>query len=123
MIEGQCLCGAVHYRYHAPIEHSVLCYCQHCQRAQGSLMGWNSAIDKSKFELTRGIKYLKEYFHSPSKARVFCQECGSPIYSYRTDMPENIRLRLGTVTAGQVPKPTQELFKQHKPDFIHIHDE
>ena len=37
MIKGQCLCGE--------IENSILCYCQHCQQAQGSIAGWNSPID------------------------------------------------------------------------------
>lgn len=120
MIEGQCLCGLVSYRYHACIESSLLCYCLHCKRAQGSLMGWNSAIDQSKFEVIRGLKYLKEYFHSPNKARVFCQECGSPIYSYRIDLPNIIRLRLGTVTAGHLPAPKEEFFLEHKADFLTI---
>lgn len=120
MIEGQCLCGLVSYRYHACIESSLLCYCLHCKRAQGSLMGWNSAIDQSKFEVIRGLKYLKKYFHSPNKARVFCQECGSPIYSYRIDLPNIIRLRLGTVTAGHLPAPKEEFFLEHKADFLTI---
>lgn len=79
MIEGQCLCGAVYYRYHAEIEKTILCFCQHCRRAQGGIMGWNSPVAREHFEVVRGLKYLKEYFHSPNKARVFCQECGSPI--------------------------------------------
>lgn len=118
MVEGQCLCGLVSYRYNARIDTTIVCYCLHCQRAQGSLMGWNSAIDQSKFEVVRGVKYLKEYFHSPNKARVFCQECGSPIYSYRLDLPNIIRLRLGTVTTGDLPIPTEEFFIEHKPEFL-----
>ena len=120
MIEGQCLCGLVTYRYHADIEKTIICYCKHCQRAQGSLFGWNSALDKSKFEISSGIKFLKEYFHSPHKARVFCQECGSPIYSYRVDFPEVIRLRLGTVTSGELPAPTEQAYLEYKPSFLHI---
>ena len=120
MIEGQCLCGLVTYRYHADIEKTIICYCEHCQRAQGSVFGWNSALDKSKFEISSGIKFLKEYFHSPHKARVFCQECGSPIYSYRVDLPEVIRFRLGTVTSGQLPAPTEQAFLVYKPSFLHI---
>ncbi len=42
MIEGQCLCGAVYYCYHAEIEKTILCFCQHCRRAQGGIMGSNS---------------------------------------------------------------------------------
>ena len=120
MIEGQCLCGLVTYRYHAEIEKTIICYCKHCQRAQGSIFGWNSPLDKSKFEISSGIKFLKEYFHSPYKARVFCQECGSPIYSYRVDFPEVIRLRLGTVTSGELPAPTEQAYLEYKPSFLHI---
>ncbi|OTG99566.1 GFA family protein [Acinetobacter sp. ANC 4973] len=120
MVEGQCLCGLVTYRYHADIEKTIICYCEHCQRAQGSVFGWNSALDKSKFEISSGIKFLKEYFNSPHKARVFCQECGSPIYSYRVDLPEVIRLRLGTVTSGQLPAPTEQAYLEYKPSFLHI---
>ena len=82
MIEGQCLCGLVTYRYHADIEKTIICYCKHCQHAQGSVFGWNSALDKSKFEISSGIKFLKEYFHSPHKARVFFFFFFSSIYSY-----------------------------------------
>lgn len=120
MIEGQCLCGVVKYCYHAEIEKTIICYCKHCQMAQGSIFGWNSPLQKSKFEITQGIKFLKEYFHSPHKARVFCQECGSPIYSYRLDLPDIIRLRLGTVTQGHVSAPPEQAYMQYKPDFLHI---
>lgn len=120
MVEGQCLCGAVKYHYDGEIEKSIVCYCKHCQMAQGAILGWNSALQKSKFEITRGIKFLKEYFHTPDKARVFCQECGSPVYSYRMDLPDIIRLRLGTVTSGKIPAPIEQAYIQYKPCFLHI---
>lgn len=120
MLEGQCLCSAVTYRYHGEIEKTIICYCKDCQMAQGSIFGWNSPLQKAKFEITSGIKFLKEYFHSPDKARVFCQECGSPVYSYRMDLPDIIRLRLGTVTSGEIPAPTEQAYIQYKPHFLHI---
>lgn len=60
---------------------------------------------------------------------VFCiiaQHCASPIYSYRTDLPNiirlrlRLRLRLGTVTEGHLPAPKEEFFTEHKPDFIEL---
>ena len=54
---------------------------------------------------------------------VFCviaQHCASPIYSYRTDLPNIIRLRLGAVTDGHLPAPKEEFFTEHKPDFIEL---
>lgn len=69
-----------------------------------------------------GVESLKEYFHSPDKARIFCQVCASPIYSYRVDLPAVIRLRLGTITHSQVPAPTAQSYVQHKASFLHIAD-
>lgn len=120
MLQGQCLCGLVYYHYQAELEKTILCFCQHCQRAQGAMLGWNSPIDQSKFQIVRGQQYLKEYFHSPNKARVFCQECGSPIYSYRLDLPGVLRLRLGTVTEGYVPAPIEQAFAHRKPQFLQV---
>lgn len=50
----------------------------------------------------------------------YCQHCASPIYSYRTDLPNIIRLRLGTVTEGHLPAPQEEFFTEHKPSFIEL---
>ena len=85
MIKGQCLCGTIQYEYSGEIEHSILCYCEHCKLAQGAFAGWNSSIDQKKFKIIKWIKSLKEYFYTSNKARVFCMECGSPIFSYRKD--------------------------------------
>ncbi|TCM60498.1 hypothetical protein EC844_13225 [Acinetobacter calcoaceticus] len=123
MIKGQCLCGAIGYQYDGVIEESIICYCRDCQQAQGSVMAWNSPLDKHKFKIVQGLKFLKEYFHTPLKARVFCQQCGSPIYSYRHDLPDVIRLRLGTVTEGVIPVPNQEYFLQYKATFLQIQPE
>lgn len=120
MLKGNCLCGRVSYVYHAELEHSILCFCQDCRQAQGALFGWNSPIVREKFQVVRGAGDLKEYFHSSNKARVFCGECGSPIYSYRIDLPEILRLRLGTVVEGVIPVPEEEFYSEYKPDFIHI---
>ena len=69
-----------------------------------------------------GVESLKEYFHSPDKARIFCQVCASPIYSYRVDLPAVILLRFCSITHGQLPAPTVQSYVQHKAYFLHIAD-
>ena len=69
-----------------------------------------------------GVESLKEYFHSPDKARIFCQVCASPIYSYRVDLSGVIRLRLGTITHCQLPVQSEQNYIQHKASFLHIAD-
>ncbi|MFU8927721.1 GFA family protein [Acinetobacter puyangensis] len=120
MIRGQCLCGEVKYSYNAPIVETIICHCLDCQKAQGSLFAFNSPIDQQKFVIEQGKLALKEFFYTENKARVFCLHCGSPLYSYRKDLPHVIRLRLGTVTEGSIPTPKQAFFVQHCPDFLFI---
>lgn len=120
MIKGQCLCGAITYLYHGEIEQSILCFCRDCQLAQGTIMAWNSALERSKFEICTGYQILKEYFHTPNKARVFCGICASPVFSYRLDLPDVIRLRLGTVTHGEIPTPKEYFYIKNKPDFVNL---
>ena len=117
MLKGHCLCGAIQYEYHAALEQSILCYCRDCQQAQDGIMAWNSPIQKNFFKIIQGEDLLSAYFHTPNKARVFCRVCASPIYSYRIDLPQIIRLRLGTVVEGDIPAPTEIFYAEAKPEF------
>lgn len=50
----------------------------------------------------------------------FVKTAASPLYSYRTDLANVIRLRLGTVTDGNLSAPKEEFFTEHKPNFIEL---
>jgi hypothetical protein len=97
MISGSCLCGGVRYEYDGEIQEVSMCHCSQCRRAQGSAFVAVAEIDASRFKLACGADLLKEFRAVPHKARVFCSNCGSPIYSARDDLPNVKRLRLGTV--------------------------
>lgn len=97
MIRGGCLCGAVRYEYDGLIEEISLCHCSQCRKAQGSAYVAVSPVQSARLRITHGQALLKEYRAVPHKARVFCANCGSPIYSARDDLPGIRRLRLGTV--------------------------
>lgn len=97
MIIGGCLCKGVRYEYDGQIEEVSICHCSMCRKAQGSAFVAVSPIDAARFRITAGQDLLKEYRAVPYKARVFCANCGSPLYSARDDLPAVKRLRLGTV--------------------------
>ncbi|KZZ80349.1 aldehyde-activating protein, partial [Oleiphilus sp. HI0132] len=95
MIKGTCLCEEVQYQYDADIQEVAMCHCHQCKKAQGTPFVTNAPIESQYFTITSGADHLKTFMSSPNKKRVFCSNCGSPLYSQRTDMPETIRLRLG----------------------------
>jgi hypothetical protein len=97
MIKGSCLCGGVCYEYRGQIQEISMCHCSQCRKAQGSAFVAVCPVDSDQFEFTKGADLLKEFRAIPNKARVFCSNCGSPIYSARDDMPSVKRLRIGTI--------------------------
>lgn len=119
MIKGRCLCEEVKYEYNGRIEEVAICHCKQCKRAQGTPFATNAPLETARFSVTQGASLLKAYNSSPNKKRVFCSQCGSPLYSQRTDMPETIRLRLGSVTDGQIPAPGYEIYGESKSDWFH----
>lgn len=114
MIKGSCLCEAVQYEYEGSFDEVVMCHCNQCKKAQGTPFVTNAPIELAQFKFTSGVDALKTFLSSANKKRVFCGNCGSPLYSQRTDMPETIRLRLGTVTEGEAPAPHYEIYCESK---------
>jgi hypothetical protein len=123
MILGGCLCNGVRYEYSGSIDEISLCHCSMCRKAQGSTYVAVSPLDAGKFRVTQGQGLLKEFRAVPHKARVFCSNCGSPIYSARDDLPDVVRLRLGTVETRFRCSNTYHIFVDSKADWEVIADD
>ena len=65
---------------------------------------------------------LKEFRATPDKARVFCANCGSPIYSAKDDLPEVKRLRLGTVDTPFACSDIYHIFVDSKAPWLDFND-
>lgn len=123
MIEGSCLCGGVRYTYDGELPELSLCHCRQCQKAQGAAFAAVCPVHASRFTLVCGRELLREYRATPGKARVFCSNCGSPIYSARDGAPEVLRLRVGTV---DTPFQWRRAYHKHvasRADWDHICDD
>jgi hypothetical protein len=123
MIKGSCLCGGIQYEYDGEIENVVVCHCGMCKRAQGTPFVTNAPIRFDLFRVVTGGDLLKSYFSSEKKRRVFCTNCGSPIFSQKVDMPDVIRLRVGTVTEGKIPPPGCQIYCESKSDWFVLSDD
>lgn len=122
MIKGSCLCGGVRYEYDGAIEEISICHCSQCRKAQGSAFVAVSPIASARFRLLAGAELLREFRATPHKARVFCGNCGSPIYSARDDLPQVKRLRLGTVDTPFQAARTYHIHAASKASWHEITD-
>jgi hypothetical protein len=121
MLKGSCLCGSIHYEIHGELGAIVMCHCGKCRKANGSAFATNAPMDTSAFKLVKG--QVSEFESTPGVFRVFCRDCGSPLYSRRTRFPDIIRLRIGTLDTTIDSKPTAHIYAGSKAEWEDICDE
>lgn len=122
MIEGSCLCGKVAYTYSGSIEEIAMCHCSQCRKAQGGAFATNAPVETKDLEFS-GREYIKEYQTSPLKVRAFCSNCGSPLYSARSDLPGKARLRIGTVETEFTCDKKYHIYAESKAVWHEISDD
>ena len=110
MIEGGCLCGGVRYAITGALADVQVCHCQSCQKAQGGPFATNIPVDRACFEWRRGEAQIRDYESSPGKQRVFCRECGSPIYSCHESKPGVVRIRAGLLNEPLATRPAFHIY-------------
>lgn len=97
MYEGSCLCGEVRYRIAGELSDFGYCHCTSCRKASGSAFGANVGVQRSEVSVKDPGGYQQDYESSPGKKRVFCRNCGSPLYAYLDSSPDILRIRLGSL--------------------------
>ena len=122
MIKGHCLCGKITYEYRGEITELAICHCDQCKRAQGTPFATNAPVLLEHFRVITGAEQMKEYNASEDKRRVFCSNCGSPLYSQRLENPGTIRLRVGTISEGLIPRPNYHIYYGSRSDWFEIDD-
>lgn len=123
MYQGSCLCGAVHYEIHGELSATAYCHCSRCRKANGSVFAANATVKESEFRLLQGGEVLKTYSTAAGVHRVFCGQCGAPVYSKRDSGPGFLRLRLGLLDTPLAQGPQQHIFVGSKAPWYEIHDD
>jgi hypothetical protein len=122
MIRGSCLCGAVAYEAEGPLVAMARCHCEQCRKASGAEFATNGSVSAEAFRILRGEEALGEYQWSPGKRRIFCKNCGSPLFKKDDASPHQVRLRLGSVDTPLDQKPLFHVFVSEKPAWSEITD-
>ena len=119
---GSCLCGGIQFQLTAEFEPIDVCYCQMCRKAQGGPLATNASVEASALKVTQGEELLTAYESSPGEQRLFCSRCGSPIYSKRTDRPQVVRVRVGTINEPLNVRPRAHYYIASKCNWWKIED-
>jgi hypothetical protein len=96
---GGCLCGAVRYESEGAPVFALQCHCRDCQRSSGTAYIAAVRVPSAGFRITRGApkRYVAKSDAGNEIARVFCGDCGSPLYVQVSTRPDVVGLRVGTL--------------------------
>ena len=122
MHKGSCLCGAVEYEIDGELGPIVYCHCSRCRKATGSAFVAVSPVASADFRTVKGQEYLRTYRNENGVHRVFCGTCGSPIIGKRENLPETVRVRIGTLDTPNYAKVSSHIFAGSKADWDDILD-
>ncbi len=120
MYAGSCLCGAIKFEIKGPISNIVHCHCSQCRKAQGSAFATNGIVKSGDFKLLSGEDKLTAYESTPGQIKYFCRICGSPIISKTESKPDQVRIRLGTITSDVIERPMAHIFTTSKANWEDI---
>jgi ADP-ribosyl-[dinitrogen reductase] hydrolase len=77
----------------------VFCHCDDCKKTHSTAFSANATVKADEFSITQGKELLTAYKPFPDKTRYFCSVCGTHIMHTMDGAPDQVKLKLGTVTA------------------------
>lgn len=105
-LRGRCVCGAIRFEIHAPLESASWCHCTRCQHRTGGAASAQARIPEGALRFTRGKKLVKAYTPpEPGWAKLFCPECGGHLFSRPRHAAEPTTVRLGAMNGDPGIRP------------------
>ena len=109
---GGCACGAVRYECMAEPLGSINCHCRDCQRAGGTAYASVLRVPAASFRVIKGEArfYSVKADSGNTVSRGFCAECGAPLFSRLSGMPEVVGVRAGSLDDPSWHRPAMDIF-------------
>ncbi|MEV8608010.1 GFA family protein [Amycolatopsis sp. NPDC051373] len=120
---GHCLCGAISYRFDARPDGVVLCHCDDCQRHTGSAFSENVLVarDAVQIEGTPKVHHTTGTENGHLRDRLFCGECGTPIFTILHERPETLIVKGGTLDDRTGLAPFADVWWRRAQDWLAPH--
>jgi hypothetical protein len=110
-LSGGCLCGKVRYSTSAEPVFTAICHCKNCQKQAGTAYSVVTAFPRDTLSIEGTLKAYRDTGDSGQPVhRNFCPDCGSPITSEVSAMPDLVFLKAGTLDDTSRLKPTMEIY-------------
>jgi len=120
VLTGGCLCGAIRYEARGTRHGSFICHCRMCQRTSGAPFAALFYMAAEKVAVTKGEPRI--YQSSPQVKRHFCGDCGSPVFFYRLNRPDQRAIFVGSLDDPNDFKPDMHLCLSSSVNWLDVRD-
>ena len=118
---GGCTCGAVRYEISAEPIRGFYCQCRDCQRDTGAGHAAVAVFPSAALHVSgNAAENLRTADSGASKRKVFCGQCGSPLYNKPQNKPDMIGVYVGTLDDPSIFKPQVVLFASRAQCWDHV---
>jgi hypothetical protein len=119
---GGCLCGAVRYESEGESVFSLQCHCRDCQRSSGTAYIAAIRVPAAGFRITKGApkRYVTQADSGNEITRVFCGDCGSPLYVQVSTRPDIVGIRVGSLDDPSGFRPEADIFVKSAQPWDHM---
>jgi hypothetical protein len=109
---GGCLCGAIRYESAGEPLFSLQCHCRDCQRQSGSAFVAAVRVPSAQFRIVKGKprRYIARSDAGNEITRVFCGDCGSPLYVQVSTRPDLVGIRVASFDDPSWFRPDADIF-------------
>jgi hypothetical protein len=109
---GGCLCGAIRYECAGEPQFALQCHCRDCQRQSGAPHVAAVRMPAANFRITKGTpkRYLANSDSGNEVARVFCGDCGTPVYVQVATRLDIVGVRVCTFDDPSWFRPEANIF-------------
>jgi hypothetical protein len=115
---GGCLCEAVRYECGSAPVVTGHCQCVDCRKSSGSGHCSHIGVPKQAVTITGKLSaYDRPADSGNLVSRLFCPNCGAPVYSTNSSMPDLLFIRASSLDDPEVFKPQVVVYASRAPSW------
>lgn len=118
--DGGCHCGALRYRFAAPLQDIAHCHCSICRRSTGGIVTTWITVPATAFQWLRGTP--QAYASSASCTRYFCPTCGAHLALATTLSPATLDVTVATLDEPERAVPDRHIWVQSRLPWLDLDD-
>lgn len=111
-VRGRCLCGGIRYEYAGAVGPATYCHCEDCRRCTGSAFNVGVRLDAAEFRVVTGAPkgFTKRGESGALLTRLFCPDCGSPIFTSSPKHPQHVYVKAGSLDDPGLVEPALQIW-------------